>query len=158
MRTTILATVLVLSLLCSLVQIVRLRQFRSGRALMPSSRKAFRLMRRSFLAVWIAGISVLSLAFEWRVLTFGLCMVGGFLLAQALQWLTQASGLMAFVEAGEEAIAARRAAIREAGDNAGNLFVVRSNGKEYLPKIVPERPDWDALLQFRRERVRSSAS
>lgn len=157
MRIIILASALVLSLLCSLVQISRLRKFRAGRALMPSSTNAFRLMRHSFLAIWVTAVAGLSLAFHWTALAIGLCLAGGFFLARGLQWLTQASGLMAFVEAGEQAIAARSAAIREAS-NAGNLFVVRSNGKEHLSKIVPARPEWDALLQIRRERAHSSAS
>lgn len=157
MRTTILVSVLVMSLLCSIVQMVKLRRFRSGRVLIASSARAFSLMRRSFLAVWIAVFAALGLVLQLRALTLGLCLLGGFVLARGLQWLTQASGLMAFVEAGEEAIAARRAAIRQS-ESAGSLFVVRSNGKEYLPKIVPERPEWDAMLQFRRDQVRSSAS
>ena len=157
MRTIFLASLLVFSVLSSVLQIARLRKFRSGRATIESSTKAFSLMKRSFVAVWVAGASVSGLIFEWSGLTLALCLLGGILLAHGIQLLTQASGLMAFVEAGEDAMAARRAVIKQAC-SSGNLFLVRSNGKEHLPKIVPARPEWDALLHFRGDRVHSSAS
>lgn len=157
MSSIVLSTLLLLSLVASLFQIARLRRYGSGRAFMASSSKAFRLMRRSFVAVWAATVAAAALVLHWNLAIVAVAVAGGFLMARVLQWLTQSSGLMTFVEAGEQAIAARRAAIRDAG-KTGNLFVVRSNGKEHLPKIVPARPDWDALLHMGGERVRSTAS
>lgn len=148
---------MIVSLVWSLAQMRKLYRYGSGREFMASSSKAFSLMRRSFVAIWFACASSLALALDWKVLSFALCLMVGVLGAYGLEVLTKSSGLLSFIEAGEEAMTARHARIRQECAPT-SLFLVQSNGKECAPKIVPERRDWNQLLQVRAGAARSSAS
>jgi len=156
-RLVILVGLLVSSLLWSLGQIARLRRLGSGREFMPSSSKSFSLMRRCITAIWFVFGSALSLAFGWKFLPTTLCLLAGIEAAYGLEVLTKSSGLLSFIQAGEEAMVARHAKIREECAPA-NLFLVQSNGKEAAPKIVPARRDWNALLQMNSGEARSTVS
>jgi len=156
-RVVILVGLLVISLLWSAGQIARLRRLGSGREFVSSSSKAFSLMRRSFVSIWFVFGSVLALAFGWKTLPATLCLLAGIAAAYALEVLTKSSGLLSFIEAGEEAMAARHAKIRQECAPS-NLFLVQANGKQAAPKIVPARPDWNSLLQVPSGGARSPAS
>jgi hypothetical protein len=156
-RLVILVGLLIVSLTWSVRQIARLHRFGSGRDFMPSSTKAFSLMRRSFVSIWFVFGTTLALVFGWKTLPSILCLMSGIAAAYGLEALTKSSGLLSFIQAGEEAMAARHARIR-AECAPPNLFLVQSGGKEAAPKIVPVRRDWNALLELRSAGARSTAS
>lgn len=148
---------LIISLVWSVSQITRLLKLGAGREFMPSSSKAFSLMRHSFVSIWFVFGTVLALAFGWKILPASLCLLAGIAAAYGLEALTKSSGLLSFIQAGEEAMAARHARIRQEC-TISNLFLVQSNGKAEASKIVPARRDWNALLQMRSGAARSTAS
>lgn len=156
-RYIIFASLLAISVVYSALQYARLRRYRSGAAFMPSSAHAFSLMKRSFAALWFACASLLALVLQWDTASMFLCLLAGILVAFGLELLARSCGLMIFIEAGEEAMEQRRMAIRRSV-SAGQLFVVQPRGAEAISKIVPRRPDWDALLQYRAGQVRTTAS
>lgn len=157
MRYIIFASLLAISVAYSALQCARLRRYRSGAAFMPSSARAFSLMKRSFAAIWFMCTSLLALILQWNTASLFVCLLVGILVAFGLELLARCCGLMIFVEAGEEAMEERRVAIRRSL-SAGQLFVVQANGAQAISKIVPSRPDWEALLHYRGGQVRTTAS
>ena len=124
---------------------------------MPTSARAFSLMKRSFAAVWFVCASLLALILQWSASSTFLCLLAGILFAFGLEALARSCGLMIFIEAGEAAMEERRIAIRRSL-SAGKVFVVQPGGGQAISKIVPARPDWNAMLRYRGGQVRSNAS